>query len=326
MFTARFSTHNANQSTSPKEAEELAIVDESLSVVPRLSSDAPAHSCQISEMLEPGHNDCIEVTLSLSDLEHPHRLSHARKWTIVLLLCTVTVNMGYTSAVFSPAFSAVAEEFSCSRLISTLGLSLFIAGLGMGPLLFAPLSEFYGRKPIYVVSLLLYFIWLFPCAFAPSIEVLLASRFLDGVSGSAFVTVAGGTVGDLFEKKDISGPMLVFTASPFWGAGLGPVVGGLICQFTTWRWVFYHLLIWAAVQLVVVAVLVPETYHPVITRSKAKRLRLQLNDKRHKARIEVLERSLFQVRCIVAPRLLCVLTWVIDNSPLDLSAIYNPVS
>ncbi|PQE13900.1 MFS transporter protein [Rutstroemia sp. NJR-2017a BBW] len=290
MFTARFSTHNANQSTSPKEAEELAIVDESLSVVPRLSSNAPAHSCQISEMLEPGHNDCIEVTISFSDLEHPHRLSHARKWTIVLLLCTVTVNMGYTSAVFSPAFSAVAEEFSCSRLISTLGLSLFIAGLGMGPLLFAPLSEFYGRKPIYVVSLLLYFIWLFPCAFAPSFEVLLVSRFLDGVSGSAFVTVAGGTVGDLFEKKDISGPMLVFTASPFWGAGLGPILVNLLHR----RWVFYHLLIWAAVQLVVIAVLVPETYHPVITRSKAKRLRLQLNDKRYKARIEVLERSLFQ--------------------------------
>jgi MFS family permease len=194
--------------------EEIAIVDENLPAVPRLSSDAPAHSSQPTEKREAYHDEYIEVTLALSDKEHPHRLSHLRKWTIVLLLCTVTVNVGYTSAVFSPAVSAVAEELSCSRLISTLGLSLFIGGVGIGPLLFAPLSEFFGRKPIYLASLLLYFIWLFPCAFAPSIEVLLVSRFLDGVSGSAFVTVAGGTVGDLFEKKDISGPMLVFTASP----------------------------------------------------------------------------------------------------------------
>jgi hypothetical protein len=214
MFTAQFSAHNANQPSIPKDTEKLAIVDESPPAVPRLSSDTPAHSSQPSAMLESGHDGYIEVTLTIADVEHPHRLSYLRKWTIVLLLCTVTVNMGYTSAVFSPAFSAVAEDFSCSRLLTTLGLSLFIAGLGIGPLLFAPLSEFFGRKPIYVVSLLLYIIWLFPCAFAPSIEVLLVSRFLDGVSGSAFVTVAGGTVGDLFEKKDISGPMLVFTASP----------------------------------------------------------------------------------------------------------------
>lgn len=196
--------------------EELAIMDGKDPAAPSLSSYSRAQSNLHTEKEQPECNEYIEVTFSISDLEHPHRLSQFRKWTIVLLLCTVPVNIGYTSAAYSPALSAVAEEFSCSRLISTLGLSLFTAGLGIGPLLFAPLSEFFGRKPIYLVSLLLYFVWLFPCAFAPSIEVLLVSRFFSGVSGSAFVTVAGGTVGDLFEKKGISGPMLVFTASSLW--------------------------------------------------------------------------------------------------------------
>src|SRR5580700_11896247 len=52
--------------------------------------------------------DYIEIAFAPSDPAHPHRLSRARKWTIVLLLCTATINMGYTSAVYSPAFSAAA--------------------------------------------------------------------------------------------------------------------------------------------------------------------------------------------------------------------------
>jgi MFS family permease len=176
-------------------------------------------SSKIPQLHPPKYPDseekeCILVNLSLSDAAHPHRFSLLRKWTITLLLCTATINMGYTSAVYSPAFSQITTALSTSRLVATLGLSLFIAGLGSGPMFFAPLSEFYGRRPIYLVSLLLFLVWLVPCARAESIEMLLVARFFNGVSGSAFVSVAGGTVGDMFEQKGLAGAMMFFTAAP----------------------------------------------------------------------------------------------------------------
>lgn len=52
---------------------------------------------------------------------------------------------------------------------------------------------------------------------------MLVARFLDGVSGSAFLSVAGGTVGDIFERHELAAPMMVYTASPFVGPELGPL-------------------------------------------------------------------------------------------------------
>jgi MFS family permease len=80
----------------------------------------------------------------------------------------------------------------------------------------APLSEFYGRSPIYLISWAALLIWLIPCAVAQSIQTLLISRFINGICGSAFMSVAVGIVGDLFSGNDLGLPMMLYTASPLW--------------------------------------------------------------------------------------------------------------
>lgn len=118
--------------------------------------------------------------------------------------------------------------------------------------------QFYGRRPVYICSFTLFSIWLIPCAFARNIQTMLVARFLDGLAGSAFLSVAGGTVGDMFAKhvsrpatclhvpyvpgangcipmQELSAPMMVYTAGPFIGPEVGPLVGGFIMQNTTWR-------------------------------------------------------------------------------------------
>jgi len=63
--------------------------------------------------------------------------------------------------------------------------------------------------------MLLFTIWLIPCAVANNIQTELVSRFFDGFAGAAFLTVAGGTVGDMFDKMSLQAPMLVFSSAPF---------------------------------------------------------------------------------------------------------------
>jgi MFS family permease len=81
-------------------------------------------------------------------------------------------------------------------------------------MILAPLSEFYGRRPIYLVSFACFTLLLLPCALAPNIAVLLLFRFFTGMAGSAFLSVAGGTVGDMFSGRELGAPMMIYTASP----------------------------------------------------------------------------------------------------------------
>lgn len=73
---------------------------------------------------------------------------------------------------------------------------------------------------------------------------------------------------------------------------LGPLIGGFINANTTWRWTFYFLLIWAGAMLMLIIILVPETYHPIILRQKAERLRKETGDERWRAPIEKSDKSI----------------------------------
>ncbi|KAL9047969.1 MAG: hypothetical protein Q9206_006333 [Seirophora lacunosa] len=184
-------------------------------------------------------------------------------------------------------------------------------------------------KPIYVVSFTFFLIWLLPCALARNIQTMLVARFLDGLAGSAFLSVAGGTIGDMFSRSELQAPMMIYSASPFIGPPVGPIVAGFINYFTTWsvghlsfasgpadrprcrhrRWTFYVLLIWAAAELALIIVVVPETYHPVLLKRKAIALRRGSGDERWRASIEQLDISIMQtiVQSIYRPFLLLTL-------------------
>lgn len=156
-------------------------------------------------------------------------------------------------------------EFHNAREISDLGLSTFVLGIAFGPMLLSPLSEFYGRRPVYLVSWTMYVIWLVPSAVARNVATMIVARFFDGLAGSAFLTVSGGTTGDLFAKHELQLPMAVFSIAPFIGPSIGPFLGGFINYFTHWRWTYYVLLIWAGVMWVAIVLLVPETYRKFVT-------------------------------------------------------------
>ncbi|GKU04067.1 major facilitator superfamily transporter [Fusarium langsethiae] len=163
-------------------------------------------------------------------------------------------------------------EFGNSREISVLGLSTFVLGIGLGPMFLGPMSEFYGRRPIYIVSWSMYLIWIIPQAVAPNIETVIV-------------------IGDLFTANEIQAPMLIFSIAPFVGPSIGPLIGGFINDNVDWRWTHWTLLIWAGVLWMAIVLFVPETYHPIVLRSKARQVRKETGDDRWRAATEKTEKS-----------------------------------
>jgi MFS family permease len=167
---------------------------------------------------------------------NPKNKKNATKWCIVIILALGSFCVTCASSLYTTTYEGMSREFGSSRIVNTLGLSTFVFGLGSAPMVLGPLSEFYGRRIVYLLAFGGFFIFLIPCAVAQNIETMLIVRFFDGFCGSAFLSVAGGTVGDMFTKDTLQAPMLIYSASPFLGPATAPVFGGFINSNVSWRW------------------------------------------------------------------------------------------
>jgi len=122
----------------------------------------------------------------------PLNWSFKKKVVTTTLYGFTTMGATWASAVYSPGIIQIAQDFHVGTEVSTLGLTLLLFGFGVGPMLWAPLSEVYGRK---IAVLLPYFvatIFAFGTATAKDIQTVLITRFFAGFFGSAPITNTGG--------------------------------------------------------------------------------------------------------------------------------------
>src|SRR5438132_1309340 len=105
------------------------------------------------------------------------------------------------SSIYSPAAHEIVEQFHVSATASLLPVSLYVLGLGFGPVLAAPISETYGRMVVYRVSLPLSMLFTLGAGFSQSFASLLVCRFFAGLLGSPVLSVGAGTNADLFPPK-----------------------------------------------------------------------------------------------------------------------------
>lgn len=243
---------------------------------------------------------------SLEDPEDALRISHTRKWLIVILVSVASICITSISSVWSLANDDIMAEFGIGHEVSTLGISLYIWFLGTGGIFLSPISEFHGRKVVYVTGLFVVFAFQFVPAFSNSIAFILVSRALSGFFASSFMSVASGTFSDLFkatertahfkhdQNAELQKALVLYSVSPFLGPGLGPLISGFVCEHILWRWLFYILCIWSGIMTLLVFVFVPETYEPVLLKRKAERLRRETGDSRYHAPLDRSETSLFE--------------------------------
>ncbi|KIO17712.1 hypothetical protein M407DRAFT_32619 [Tulasnella calospora MUT 4182] len=224
--------------------------------------------------------------------EDPKSKTKVTKWMAVIIICSAATCVTCTSSVASFTQRPMQEQWHVSSPVTILGISLFVEGLGLGPLLLGPLSEFYGRNFVYWSSFSLFVVLNLPVALAPNIVVYLVFRFLTGVSGAAFLSVAGGSVSDLFANEEVLLPMAIYSVSPMIGPVLGPAVSGFINQDTHWRWTYWVIVIWAGVELALLVFLVPETYVPTLETRKARKLRKSTGDEKYYSTLERSDKGL----------------------------------
>ncbi|CAM1511773.1 Fc.00g092860.m01.CDS01 [Cosmosporella sp. VM-42] len=213
------------------------------------------------------------VAFTPNDPGNPKNWSKAYKWWCTMVVAITCFVVAFASAVITADIAGVSKEFDVSEEVALVSISVFVVGFGVGPMIFAPLSEIYGRKIIYTSTLLVAVVFIIPCAVAKNIETLLVCRAIDGIAFSAPMTLVGGTLADLWRNEERGVPMAAFSAAPFIGPAIGPLVGGFLSDAAGWRWLYWIQLILSGIVWILITFTVPETYTPTILAKRAKKLR-----------------------------------------------------
>lgn len=146
--------------------------------------------------------------------------------------------------MFAPGAAQLMAEFhSTSSVLGTLSVTIYLLGFVTGPLLIAPLSEIYGRLPIYHACNIIFLAFIIGGALSTDLATFLVFRFITGCAGSAPLTIGGGTVVDVVPQESRGAAMAVFAMGPLLEPVIGPTIGGFVTEYAGWRWAFWVLAI-----------------------------------------------------------------------------------
>lgn len=206
---------------------------------------------------------------NLTNYVDPFSWPAYRKNTIICISCITVMLVYYAAGSYDAATGQVSTKWDVSQTVAYLGITTFVVGFGIAPMVLAPFSELNGRRPVFVLTGRLFLVSQVACAATRSFAGLLVARFFVGVGGSTFSSTIGGVISDIYFKEERNTPMALFSGAALFGVGLGPLVSGFVAQNLDWRWVFWvQVILWGACILAVI-MFFNETRGSVILSRKA---------------------------------------------------------
>ena len=194
------------------------------------------------------------------------------KRSFVLMLAALSAVGPFSIDTFLPSLLELQVSLHATPLEAQQALSAYLLGFGIMSLWHGAISDAIGRRPVIIASLVAYIVASLVCTFAPSIQILIAARLVQGLAGGAGMIVARAIIRDCFEGVKalqlLSTVMQIFSIAP----AVAPIVGGYLQNWWGWRSVFAFMLIGSIILLAWIWRALPETLplharhplHPVL--------------------------------------------------------------
>ncbi|CAF9905807.1 MAG: hypothetical protein ALECFALPRED_001352 [Alectoria fallacina] len=212
------------------------------------------------------------------DPSDPLNWSTTYKWSVVCLVSMFTTVVTFATLMCTPATPQILDEFeSHNTVYPVILVSIWELGEGIGVLIIAPLSELFGRLPVWHTANVLFCLFSVTGALSTNIHMLIAFRFLNGVAVVA-LALEPAIISDLFPQEKRGMPMALTSIAPLLGPVVAPIIGSYLSQARGWRWVFWLVTVVAGTFEVLSIFVLRETYRVKILRKKTQRLRSEMGD------------------------------------------------
>ncbi|WP_188719647.1 multidrug effflux MFS transporter [Nitratireductor aestuarii] len=161
----------------------------------------------------------------------------------VSLIGAMLVAIGPVSmALYTPAMTEIVHAFGTTEAAVKMTLSTYFAGFAIAQLFCGPLSDAFGRRPVVIGFMGIYAIASLIALFSPTIEILILSRFLQGIGAAAGVAVSRAIVRDLFTREQSARIMNLIGVILSIGPAVSPTIGGLMMELAGWHSIFFLML------------------------------------------------------------------------------------
>ncbi|KAI1349770.1 MFS multidrug transporter-like protein [Xylaria sp. FL0043] len=264
-----------NPSTDPPNSRrswgQAVSAEEGRSTAP--SSEAAAKESEKEPSSSSGESNIVSFNGEADPL-NPKNWPTSKKVYTTALWALTTCWITFASAIYSAGTLEISEEFNVSATTATAGTSLLVFGFALGPLLWAPLCEVYGRKWTALVPYLISAVFSFGTATAKDIQTVLITRFFAGAFGSGPISITGGAIVDIWKPPQLGTPLVCYGITIAAAPTLGPIIGGaFIADGAGWRWTQYLTGILMVVQFVLDALFMDESHADILLTRKAQQLR-----------------------------------------------------
>ncbi|KAF9009715.1 major facilitator superfamily domain-containing protein [Cyathus striatus] len=190
------------------------------------------------------------------------RFSPAQKRVPVALVSVSGLLPLFISGTFIPSIPQIAKDLNSTGPVVSLAVSLSVLAISLGALTGSSYSTFYGRRPVYLVTLPFLIVGSVGVAMSRNISQLLICRFIQALGASPGMSIGAAVIGDIYKLEERGTAMGIYFAGILLGPALAPLAGGAAAHYASWRIMQYSLGVCGLVSFIFMLLFLPETSHP----------------------------------------------------------------
>lgn len=209
----------------------------------------------------------IEVPVPPHDAkEDPHcedenysTFKSGAKVFIVVLASASAFMSPFAVNIYMPAVPDISNDLDIDSSQTLLSVTTYMIFQGISPSVWAPLSDTYGRRPILILTFIVFLIANLGLSFTRVYWLLLVLRMLQACGASSAISIGAGCISDVSRRKERGTYMGFFQTGTLLGPAVGPIVGGLVSQAWNWHAVFFFLSAFGGAYLLMMILILPES-------------------------------------------------------------------
>lgn len=194
---------------------------------------------------------------------------------IIPQLVCISLLLALSIDIYLPALPDIAKLLHATQAQTQMTISVFIAGFSVGQLIYGPLSDIFGRKPILLLGLSIYLLGSLICFIAPSIYMLMTGRLIQGVGACVGPITAFAMIRDIYQKENCARNISYITTSMSFSPIVAPILGSYLQYWLGWRSHFLFLSFIDVILIITTLKWLPET---VIKNNNTKNIILSIKN------------------------------------------------